>query len=294
MSKKQKLGGLVATIVVILGLLAWHLHNHTVALLEPRGTIGSQEKSLIITAVLLSMIVVVPVYFMLFSFAWRYRATNKKAKYQPALTGSRLFESIWWGIPLAIILVLSVITFRSSHRLDPFRSLDSGVPPVKIQVVALQWKWLFIYPEQRLASVNFVQFPVNTPVKFDITSDAPMNSFWIPQLGGQIYAMSGMDSNLNLQATKIGDYYGVSANVSGAGFAGMHFTARASSQSDFNHWLSMIKQKNNNLTLASYNQLAKPTNNQPVEYYGSVQPNLFNSIIAKYESPLYGGPEAAL
>jgi cytochrome o ubiquinol oxidase subunit 2 len=293
MSKKQKLGGIVAGALAILGLLAWHLHSHVVALLEPRGTIGSQEKSLIITAVLLSMIVVVPVYFMLFSFAWRYRATNKKAKYQPNLTGSRLFESIWWGIPLAIILILSVITFRSSHQLDPFRALNSKVPPVTIQVVALQWKWLFIYPQQSVASVNFVQFPVNTPIKFNITSDAPMNSFWIPQLGGQIYAMAGMDSNLNLQASKAGDYYGVSANVSGAGFAGMHFTARASSESDFNHWLGMIKQKNNNLTLASYNHLARPTENESVKYYSSVQSSLFNSIIAKYESPLYGGPDAS-
>ena len=132
----------------------------------------------------LSLIVVIPVYIMLFLFAWKYREGNTKAKYSPDWDHSALLETIWWTVPLLLITILSVVTWNSSHDLDPFRPLNSSVKPVKIQVVALQWKWLFIYPEQNIASVNYVEFPVNTPVDFEITADAPMNSFWIPQVGG--------------------------------------------------------------------------------------------------------------
>ncbi|MBX4190594.1 ubiquinol oxidase subunit II [Candidatus Saccharibacteria bacterium] len=291
MSKKQKLGTVAAIFLAILTMLVIYLEHHNVALLQPAGEVADQQKRLIITAILMSLIVVVPVYIMLFSFAWKYREGNKKAKYQPELDGSRLFESIWWGVPLALIIILSVITFRSSRNLDPFKPLNSSVPPMTIQVVALQWKWLFIYPQQNVASVNFVQFPINTPIKFDITSDAPMNSFWIPQLGGQIYAMSGMDTNLNLKASKVGDYHGVSANVSGAGFAGMQFIARASTQASFNSWLNYARQNNTSLTTETYNQLAKPSQNTPVRYYGSTQSDLFDLVIAKYEAPVYFNPE---
>lgn len=293
MSKKRRLGIVVVFIAALLVLAGYHLSNHDVALLQPRGTVGVQEKHLILVAFWLSMIVVIPVYLMMFGFAWRYRETNKKARYQPELSGNRLFESIWWGVPLVIISILAVITFKSSHQLDPFRPLNSSVRPIKIQVIALQWKWLFIYPEQSLASVNFVQFPANTPIKFDITSDAPMNSFWIPQLGGQIYAMSGMNTQLNLEASKIGDFQGYSANVSGEGFSSMRFTARASTEADFNKWLKTTKQSLNVLTMGSYNQLQKPSKNEPVKFYSPVKPGIFESVIAKYQEPVYFNPETA-
>lgn len=293
MSKKQKLGGLALVILILLLAAGWHIHDTGVAVFQPRGTIGSQEKSLIITALLLSLIVVIPVYAMLVGFAWRYREGNKKARYQPDFDHSALLESIWWGVPLTLITILGFITWRSSHQLDPFKALDSPVKPISIQVVAMQWKWLFIYPDQNIASVNYVQIPVNTPVRFEITSDAPMNSFWIPQLGGQIYAMSGMKTDLNLEATQEGSYQGVSANISGQGFAGMRFTAQATSEAAYKSWLANIKGKTNQLTASTYSQLARPSQNDPVKFYGSAQAGLFDSVVDKYLSPLFITPQEA-
>lgn len=293
MSKKQKFGLLAVLAAGSLALLAWYSMHRGVAVLQPHGTIGHQEKNLIVTAVLLSLIVIVPVYVMLIGFAWKYRESNKKARYQPDFDRSRLLESIWWGVPLALILILGVIAWRSSHSLDPFRPIKTPVPPLTIQVVALQWKWLFIYPQQNIATVNYVQFPVNTPVRFEITSDAPMNSFWIPSLGGQIYAMSGMKTGLNLEASQVGSYDGVSANISGQGFAGMHFTAKASSEAGFNSWLASVKSNSSQLSSSSYGQLTKPSENDPVRYYGFAQPGLFDSVVAKYLAPVFHAPEAS-
>lgn len=293
MSRKQKFAGAAAIAAGVLLLAAWHIHNTTVAVLQPRGTIGQQEKRLIITAVLLSLVVIIPVYIMLIGFAWKYREGNKKARYQPEFDHSRLLESIWWGVPLALIAILGVIAWRSAHQLDPFKSISSTVPPMTIQVVALEWKWLFIYPDQNAASVNYVQIPVNTPVRFDITSDAPMNSFWVPQLGGQIYAMSGMTTTLNLEAAQAGTYEGVSANISGAGFAGMRFRVKASSETEFSQWFRSLKSNHNNLDQHSYNQLAAPSQNNPAQYFGSVQSGLFNSVVEKYLAPVYFNPGRA-
>ena len=266
-------------------LAVYRLHNLSIPVLEPRGAIGHKERNLILLAFGLCMIVVIPVYVMLASFAWKYRAGNKSARYEPDFDHSRLLESLWWGIPFTIIAILAVITWRSSSELDPFKSLVSAKPPMTIQVVSLQWKWLFIYPQQNVASVNFVQFPANTPVDFEITSDAPMNSLWIPQLGGQIYAMSGMSTHLHLVADKVGDYYGSSANISGQGFAGMHFTARASSESGFNDWLAKVRQSPSQLSQGAYNRLAQPTQNNPVSYYASASSGLYSGIVNKFITP---------
>jgi cytochrome o ubiquinol oxidase subunit 2 len=291
MSKKR----VVAAVILISGFLtlsAIYLSRVNIPLLEPKGTIGLQERRLIIIAGLLSLVVVVPVYIMLVGFAWRYREGNKKARYDPNFDHSRLFESIWWGVPLILITILAIVTWNSSHSLDPFKPLNPGVPAMKIQVVAMQWKWLFIYPGQNIASLNYVQFPANTPVDFQITSDAPMNSFWIPQLGGQIYAMSGMKTDLNLEATKIGDYEGSSANISGEGFASMHFTARASSESEFNQWLKYIHQADNVLSPASYRVLSAPSKENPITYFSHVNGDIFNWVINKYEEPVFITSEA--
>jgi cytochrome o ubiquinol oxidase subunit II len=193
-------------------------------------------------------------------------------------------------VPLILISILAVITWKSSHDLDPFKPLNSSTPPMTIQVVSLQWKWLFIYPKQNIATVNLVQFPVNTPISFEITSDAPMNSFWIPQLGGQIYAMSGMSTHLQLMASQPGEYRGESANISGAGFAGMHFSAKASSAADFDQWVQLVRLTKGSLSDAAYNKLAAPTQNDPVSYYSSVSNGLYNTVVDKYMAPLYLTP----
>ena len=286
MSKKSRALILALPGVAILLTVVWYFHRHTIAVLQPAGQIAQKERNLIIFALLLSVLVVVPVFTMAITIAWKYRENNHKTKkYSPDWDHSRLFESIWWGVPLVIILVLSVVTWRSSHALDPYKTLASTNKPITIQVVALNWKWLFIYPEQNIASVNQVQFPVNTPVNFDITSDTVMNSFWVPSLGGQIYAMPGMMTQLHLMADKAGSYRGSSANISGVGFAGMTFVAKAGSSSDFNNWVQSVKQGSQPLNQSTYKQLAKPSENNSVVYYSSEQPGLFDTTIMKYMEP---------
>lgn len=292
MSKKTKAILGVLTGLVTITVIVVYASSVNIPVLEPAGPVGAKEKHLMVEASLLSLVVIVPVYAMLFGFALRYREGNKKAKYSPNMDGSRLLETIWWGVPIILIAILAVITWRSSHDLDPFKPLSSNKEPVNIQVVALQWKWLFIYPSQGIATVNYFKMPIGTPVNFSITSDAPMNSFWIPQLGGQIYAMSGMATQLHLQADKIGDYQGVSANISGQGFADMHFIASAVSQSDFNNWQSGVKKLPNKLNLSSYDQLAKPSSETATKSYSLSSPGIFNQIVAKYEAPVFVTPSA--
>jgi cytochrome o ubiquinol oxidase subunit 2 len=285
MSRKIKVFAGVLLVFGVLLIAANYLSNANIAVLQPAGVVGEKERNLIYISVLLAVIVVVPVFILLFAFAWKYREGNTKAKYQPDFASSRTLESIWWGIPFAIIFILSIITWTSSHSLDPSRALHSSAKPLNVQVVALQWKWLFIYPEQNIASVNFMQMPVNTPINFEITSDAPMNSFWIPQLGGQIYAMSGMSTHLHLMAGKPGDYDGRSANISGRGFSNMTFTARASSEESFNAWVDRAKSANSQLSLKTYNELSKPSENNQVKYYSKVNTELYDGIVSKYMAP---------
>jgi cytochrome o ubiquinol oxidase subunit 2 len=283
--KKAKFVGILILIAVVITAAVLALHGHNFQVLNGDGQIGRKERNLIVVASLMSLIVVIPVFAMLFGFAWKYREGNKKATYKPDWDHNRVVETIWWLVPLALISVLGVIAWNSSHDLDPFKPLASSSQPIEVQVVALDWKWLFIYPQQHIASVNFLQFPINTPVNYTITSDAPMNSFWIPALGGQVYAMSGMSTQLHLMASKTGDFKGSSANISGAGFAGMKFIARSSSQADFDHWVKTVQQAPNSLSDASYASLVQPSQNNPAAYYSSVQPNLFNGILMKYMAP---------
>ena len=259
-------------------------------LLNPVGQVGIEERNLIITATLLMLLVVVPVIAMTFIFAWKYRASNKDATYAPKWSHSTKIEVVIWTVPILIILALGVLTYKSTHALDPYRPLESDVKPLTIEVVAMDWKWLFIYPEQGIATVNKIVFPANTPVNFRITSDTVMNSFFIPGLGGQIYAMAGMQTKLHLIANKNAELDGISANYSGAGFTGMKFKAIATSQAEFDAWVSEVKASPKQLDTAEYEALTKPSQNNPVELYSSVKPNLFQTIIDKYEGMKPGKP----
>jgi cytochrome o ubiquinol oxidase subunit 2 len=290
MNKKYRFVGVFVVIVSFVALVAWYFHHTTVAVLAPAGPVAHQERSLMITGLLLSSVVVIPVFGLLFGFAWRYRENNSKAKYSPKLDHSRMAETIWWLVPSVLILIISIMDWHSSYTLDPYRPLVAKAKPLTIQVIALDWKWLFIYPQQNIASVNFVQFPAGTPVNFDITADAPMNSFWIPRLGGQIYAMPGMSTQLKLLASQNGTFYGSSANISGSGFAGMNFTAKATSVADFSNWVHVVKQSSNPLNLNTYAQLAKPSANSPVRYYSSVEGGLYDEVVMKFMMPLQGTP----
>ncbi len=282
MGKKYKIVFGVLVLIAAIVALALYLKTVNVEVFNPKGIIAEKQRNLIVFAAILSLVVIVPVFTLLFTFLFKYRETNSKAKYTPDWDSNKLYEAIWWGIPIVIIFTLSVVTWNSSHDLDPFKPLDSNVEPLEVQVVAMQWKWLFIYPDQNVATVNYAQIPVGRPVTFTITSDAPMNSFWVPQLGGQIYAMSGMSTKLHLMADQAGSYNGSSANISGEGFAGMRFKVNATSQNEFNNWATWARQGQDYLGAESYAALARPSQNNWPATYTPVQLDLYATILAKY------------
>ncbi|WP_174363511.1 ubiquinol oxidase subunit II [uncultured Caballeronia sp.] len=252
--------------------------------LNPKGSVGVAEKSLIVDSTIAMLIVVVPVIALTAWFAWRYRASNKTAAYLPKWAHSNKIEVVVWTVPTLIIAYLAILTWNSTHALDPYKPLQSQIKPINVEVVALDWKWLFIYPDLGIASVNRLEFPVGTPVNFRITSDSVMNSFFIPQLGGQIYAMAGMQTQLHLIANEAGDYAGESANFSGRGFSDMKFRAIATSNADFESWVRKVKASPTPLDADVYGALAAPSEKNPVAYYSHVGPVLFNNIIAKYNN----------
>jgi cytochrome o ubiquinol oxidase subunit II len=250
-------------------------------LLDPKGPIGSEEKSLILLATGLMLIVVVPVILMTLAFAWRYRATNTSAKFSPDWEHSSRIEAVVWGVPCVIIAILATVTWISTHKLDPYRPITAAAKPIEVEAVSLDWKWLFIYPDLKIASVNELALPVGTPVNFRLTSSSVMNSFFIPQLGSQIYTMAGMETKLSLLASSPGDYEGISANFSGGGFSDMRFNTRAMSQGEFDTWVNKVRTSQDSLTMAAYRQLEKPSEKTPVTYYAGVEPKLFHDILNK-------------
>lgn len=275
--------------LALTGFLTLLLSGCDLAVLDPKGIIAADEKHLMIIALLLMCIIVIPVIILTFVIAIRYRASNTKAAYAPNWSHNNWLEAVWWFVPMVIIAILATITWITSHTLDPYRPLNSNVKPITIEAVALQWRWLFIYPDQGIATINYVQFPVNTPVHFLITADAPMNSFQIPQLAGQIYAMAGMETQLNLMANEVGNYNGRSVSFSGNGFSGMAFIAKATSQADFDTWVSTLKQGQQPiLSMTNYTDIAKPTEDATPSYFSAVDGDVFHDIIMKYMPPQPG------
>jgi len=250
--------------------------------LDPSGPITLAERDLLFKAFLIMMIVIVPVFIMAALFTWRYRGTNRNARYTPNLAYYWPVEILVWGVPAAIIVWLGFHLWANTHRLDPYNPIDTGVAPLKVEAVAQDWKWLFIYPEQGVAVVNELVFPVGKPLAIRITSDTVMNSLVIPALGGQIYAMAGMQTRLHLLADKPGKFYGRNVQYSGSGFADQQFHAIATSDEEFDAWLAKVKGSSQGLDASTYEQLAKPSEKVPVTYYSDVEPNLFDNIIAKY------------
>ena len=277
----------IIALLVLAGIafLGHYIATHPIPVLQPKGLIGLKERNLLITCTVLMLIVVVPVLILAYLFAWKYREKNKRAKYSPDFEHNDIAEMCWWGVPIIIIAIISIITWKSSHELNPFKPLVSEEKPVQVQVVALDWKWLFIYPEYKIAVVNHLEVPEQTPINFEITADAPMNSFWIPDLGGMIMAMPGMRSKLYLQASSKGMYVGRSAQISGKGFSGMFFDTHVTSKQGFEEWIKKNKKTNKVLTLDAYNDLVKPSDYHPVEIFEIGDVNLFDLIIDKYLKP---------
>ena len=234
------------------------------------------------------LLIMVPVIGATIVFAWRYRAANTTATYAPDWHHSTQLEVMIWTAPLLIIIALGALTWISTHVLDPFRpvsrisatqAVPAGTKPLVVEVVALDWKWLFFYPEQGVATVNELAAPINTPIEFKITSGTVMNTFFIPAMAGQIYAMAGMETKLNAVMNREGTFDGLSANYSGAGFSHMHFKFHALNQDGFNAWAAKVKGQGKPLDLDGYRQLEKPSEEVPVIYYSSVKPDLYSSIL---------------
>lgn len=263
----------------------------SIAVLDPKGPIAAQQRDLMFLSTVLCAIVIVPVLILSAIIIWRYRdKADRKAAYTPNWAHSTKLEMIWWGIPIIIILTLAIVTARATYALEPSKPLESkaDVKPLTVQVTSLNWKWLFQYPEQDIASVNELKIPQGVPVRFEITADSPMNSFWIPQLGGQIYAMSGMAMTLYLQADETGQYWGSGANFTGTDFAKMFFDVHAVTAEEFTDWVEDVKKDSPTLTLEGYKQLAEPSASEKLTY-SSFPEGLFEMTVTKYASSHHHG-----
>jgi cytochrome o ubiquinol oxidase subunit 2 len=256
--------------------------------MKPHGDVAQQQAQLIVTSTLLMLLIIVPVIALTLFFAYRYRQSNTEATYAPDWDHSTRLELVIWGAPLLIIIALGAITWISTHKLDPFRPLDriaegkpvaAGVKPLEVYAVSMDWKWLFIYPEQGIALVNEMAAPVDRPIHFRFTSTSVMNTFYVPALAGMIYTMPGMETQLHAVINKAGVYDGQSANYSGAGFSDMRFKFHGLSDEAFARWVETNKAAGNALTRAEVLQLERPSNREPVRRFASVEPGLWSAIV---------------
>jgi cytochrome o ubiquinol oxidase subunit 2 len=248
-------------------------------ILDPRGPIASAELLLLLNSTAIMLVVVLPVILATLGFAWWYRSSNVRASRSPDESYEGRTEFVVWSIPALIVILLGGVIWLGAHQLDPRARIAANADPLRVNVVALDWKWLFIYPDQGIAAVNELVIPAGTPVDFRLTSATVMNSFFIPQLGSQIYTMGGMTTHLNLLAGEPGDYPGFSANFSGDGFSEMRFIAKAVPAGDFTAWVAQVRGAGSALDDAGYAALAKPSKAAPPTTYRSVEPQLFERII---------------
>ncbi|QTS83964.1 COX aromatic rich motif-containing protein [Coxiella endosymbiont of Amblyomma nuttalli] len=284
----QKLKKLIKfSLLILIGLAGISLtgcHAIMTGMLKPEGMISVEEKNIFFDSLALMLIVVIPVFIMSFSFILRYRLGKSTSDYRPNWGHSILLETIWWSVPCAVILVLGVMTWIMTHKLDPYRRIDIPGKSLLVQVIALPWKWLFIYPEQNIATVNYLEIAKGQQVEFQLTNDnVPMSAFFIPQLGSQIYTMAGMQTQLHLVALKDGTYVGLDSQFNGDGFSSMHFTVKVVEPNKLQDWFMKIKQSKRSLTVPVYENLIQPSINEPVHYYSAIIPKLFPEIIMKYK-----------
>lgn len=264
-------------------LIAYLISDKNIALFNPQGLMAHEQLRLIVFSILLILAAAVPTLFLLYFTAWRYRESNTKAVRDSTPLQHKSIAWLMWLFPVAFLFILGAVMWPATHRLEPHKTIAADAKPITIQVVAMRWKWVFLYPEQKIATVNFVQIPEDTPVTFELTADeTPMSSFWIPNLGGQLYSMTSHVNRLNLIGETPGDYPGSSAEINGAGFSGMKFTARVSTAEDFDRWVQEVKQSQDVLDAASYDALLKPSENNPVALYAGYQSDLYDRIAQKY------------
>ncbi len=261
------------------------------AVLDPAGPVGIAEKTILIDTIAIMLAIVIPTLAATLGFAWWFRSGNTRAKYLPHFAYSGQLELLVWSVPLLTITLLGGVAWIGAHDLDPYKPLDSSTPALRVQAVALDWKWLFIYPDQHIASVNHLVVPAGVPVHFDLTSASVMNAFFIPRLGSMIYTMNGMATQLNLQADAPGTFRGMSSHFSGDGFSDMHFDVDAVPPNQFTAWAAKARNTGPALDNASYRDLMKQSIGVQPFTYGQADPELFNKIVAQGEPP-GPGPDA--
>jgi len=247
--------------------------------LDPQGPVAGAERLILLNATAIMLVVVVPVIVLTLAFAWWYRASNKRATYRPDWSYSGHIELVVWSIPAMVVILLAGVAWTGSHQLDPARKLEADAKPIRIEVVSLDWKWLFIYPDQRVATVNQLVVPTGAPIEFILTSATVMNAFFVPQLGSQIYTMPGMTTRLNLLADHAGDYPGLSSNFSGDGFSDMRFLVHVVPASEFSSWRARAASEGPVLNADAYSQLARASSDTQIQTYSNVDPDLFERIV---------------
>jgi cytochrome o ubiquinol oxidase subunit 2 len=283
--KIKFLSGLLFVTLWAIGIVLVLAHENTLGV-HPKGIIAKNELALMITNILLMLSIIVPTYIFLFSVIWRYCIKNKNAPYDPDHSHGFAGEVILWALPTIVVIIMAFITWEATYALNPYKPIESDNKPLKIQVIALNWKWLFIYPEQGIATINYIQIPERTPIHFQLTADnSPMNSFWIPQLGGQIYSMAGMTTQLYLMADEIGEYTGRAVEINGEGYADMVFKVKSTSLEEFENWVNQVKKSPKHLDNEAYQQLVKPFIEKSVILFSDVEDNLYHKIVHKYMYP---------
>ena len=258
--------------------------GHLIGLLNPKGIVAYEERKLFFDTLALMMIVVLPVIIMSFAFVYHYQVSHRIKDYKPNWSHSYFLEALWWGIPCAIILILSILTWKKTHQLDPYHKIFYfEKQTMVVQVIALPWKWLFIYPEQNIATINYLVIPIGQQIEYQLTTDnVPMSAFIIPQLGSQIYAMAGMGTRLHLVANQIGVYDGMNTQFNGDGFSEMHFPVHVVTANELKTWVTEVKKSSLHLTDATYKTLLKPSIADQPSFYSSVEKDLFQRVIATY------------
>lgn len=257
-----------------------------VQVFQPKGTIAKQELELILFNLTMMLSILTPTFILLLITAWKYRTNNKQAKYDPEKKHGKLNQTILWILPAIVVAIMAIVTWKQTHHLDPYKPLGAKDEEMTIQVIALDWKWLFIYPDQGIATLNFVQFPEKKAIRFELTADgSPMNSFWIPHLSGQIYCMTGMVTPLHLMADGVGSYPGRAAEINGKGYAKMTFVAQSSTKEDFDKWINEVKQSPLKLDDKLYAELIKPSVGNLPQSYSHVEKDLFETVVMKVNRP---------
>jgi len=257
-------------------------------LLDPKGPVGLDSRFIIVVSTALMLIVVIPVILMVVTIPGKYRAANRKARYMPRWSHSRAIEWTIWLIPAVIVLILCLLVVQYTFRMDPFKPLPGKAAPLTIEVISLDWKWLFIYPDQDIAAVNQLVFPDNIPLHFRLTSATVMTSFFIPRLGSQIYAMAGMTTHLNLLALERGTYNGQNQQFSGRHYADMNFKARAVSPQAFAAWVQKARQSPMQLDAPALERLAEPSGRYPLTLYSHTAPGIFETVLNRFKPKTAG------